>query len=365
MASRPLPRPVSRLRHIPVYRPGKPVEELRRELGLRSIVKLASNENPLGPSPRALAALRREAAGLNRYPEGGAPVLRAALARRFRLAPDHFIFGNGSNEVLVFAAQAFARPGDKVVFSDRSFAVYAIATRLAGARPVVVPSPDYTHDLDALLRAARGAALLYLCNPNNPTGSWHPDSAIEGFLRRAPSRTLIVLDAAYAEYAGHPPARDAEWVRRFPNLLVTRTFAKAYGLAGLRLGYGIAQPWMIRELERCRQPFNANAAAQAAALAALDDEAFVRRSVALNKAGLAQLKAGFRRLGLRFLPSRANFICFFEPARPAPGGEGWYTWLLKGGVIVRPVEPGTLRVSVGTRAENARFLRRMQEGLGR
>jgi histidinol-phosphate aminotransferase len=358
-----LPRPAAFLKNVPIYQPGKPIEEVQRELGLRSVVKLASNENPLGPSPRALAALRRKAGELNRYPEGGAPLLRAALAKRFRLGQDHFIFGNGSNEVLIFAAQAFAGPGRKVVYSQRSFAVYNIAARLSASRPVAVPSPDYAHDLDALARASRGAALLYVCNPNNPTGSWHPDAAIERLLTRVPSRTLVVLDVAYAEFGGHAPAKDAAWVRRFPNLLVTRTFAKAYGLAGLRLGYGVAQPWLIAELERCRQPFNTNAAAQAAALAALDDQAFVRRSAAVNKAGLAQIRAGLKRLGLRSLPSRANFIWFFEPTRPAPGGEGWYRWLLRGGVIVRPVEPGSLRVSVGLKSENARFLRRLQEGL--
>jgi histidinol-phosphate aminotransferase len=359
----PLPRP--HLKHVPIYKPGKPIEEVQRELGLGSVIKLASNENPLGPSPRALRAMRRAAAQAHRYPEGGAPLLRQALAKRFKLGPEHFIFGNGSNEILIFAAQAFAGPGAKAVFSQRSFAVYSIATRLVGARPVMVPSPDGMHDLRSLARAAKGAALLYLCNPNNPTGSWHPDKAIEAVLKAVPARTTVVLDAAYAEYCGHSPAQDAAWVRRYPNLLICRTFSKAYGLAGLRIGYGIAQPWLIAELERCRQPFNTSGPAQAAALAALDDAAFVRRSVAVNSAGLKQVFAGLKRLGLRALPSRANFIWFFEPAQAAPGGKGWYQWLLRGGVVVRPVEPGSLRVSVGTRAENARFLKRLAEGMDR
>jgi histidinol-phosphate aminotransferase len=365
MPARPLPRPRTHLKAVPVYKPGLPIEEVQRELGLASVLKLASNENPLGPSPKALRALGKAFEAVHRYPEGGAPPLRQALARRFKLAPDHFIFGNGSNEVLIFAAQAFAGPGAKVVFSQRSFAVYSIATRLVGARPVALPSPDGAHDLKALVRAAKGAAVLYLCNPNNPTGSWHPDKAIEAALRVLPSRTLVVLDAAYAEYCGHSPAQDAAWVRRFPNLLVCRTFSKAYGLAGLRIGYGVAQPWLIAELERCRQPFNTSGPAQAAALAALDDTAFVRRSVALNAAGLRQVATGLKRLGLRALPSRANFTWFFEPAQAAPGGKGWYQWLLTGGVIVRPVEPGSLRVSIGTRSENARFLRRLAEGMKR
>lgn len=365
MPARALPRPLPHLRGVPAYKPGKPMQEVRRELGLKSVLKLASNENPLGPSPRALAAVRRAVAHAHRYPEGGAPLLRRRLARLFRLDPGNFIFGNGSNELLIFAAQAFARPGSKVAFSARSFAVYTIAARLAGARPVAVASPDYAHDLGGLARAAKGASVLYICNPNNPTGSWHPDRAIEGLLKAVPSRTLVVLDVAYAEYCGHSPAQDAAWVRRFPNLLITRTFAKAYGLAGLRLGYGLAQPWLIAELERCRQPFNTNLAAQAGALAALDDRAFLRRSLAVNKAGLRQIGAGLARLGLPSLPSRANFIWFFEPSQPAPGGRGWYEWLLRGGVVVRPVEPGCLRVSVGKPAENARFLKRLAEGMGR
>jgi len=360
---RALPRPLAHLAQVPVYKPGKPIEEVQRELGLRDVVKLASNENALGPSPKALAALRRLAPQLHRYPEGGAPLLRKALGLRFKLPQDHFIFGNGSNELLIFAAQAFAGPGSKVVFSARSFAVYTIAARLAGARAVAVPSPDFSHDLKGLAKAAKGAALLYLCNPNNPTGSWHPDKAVEGLLRSVGPRTLVVLDVAYAEFCGHSPAQDAAWVKRFPNLLVTRTFAKAYGLAGLRLGYGLGQPWLIQELERCRQPFNTNAAAQAAALAALGDQAFVRRSVAANAAGLKQLAKGLGAMGLRALPSRANFIQFQEPAQAAPGGAAWNDWLLQGGVIVRPVERGWLRVSVGKAAENARFLQRLARGL--
>ncbi|HTB21140.1 MAG TPA: histidinol-phosphate transaminase [bacterium] len=357
------PRSLARLAAVPTYRPGKPIEEVRRELGLASVVKLASNENPLGPSPKAQAALRRQAGLVHRYPEGGAPLLRRRLSRMFRLPEDHFIFGNGSNELLVFAAQAFAGEGDKVVFSDRSFAVYAIATALAGAVPVPVPSPDFEHDLEGLAKAARGASVLYVCNPNNPTGSWHSDRAIEKFLSKVHSRTLVVLDVAYAEYAGHAPSVDARWVRRFDNLLVTRTFAKAYGLAGLRLGYGIARPWLVRELERCRQPFNTNAMAQAAALAALDDRAFVRRSLRANLEGLKQVRAGLQALGLRALPSRANFIQFAQPAGPAPDGLSWFDWLLLGGVVVRPVEQGWLRVTSGLKAENARFLRRLRQGM--
>jgi histidinol-phosphate aminotransferase len=357
------PRPRAYLAAVPTYKPGKPLQEVQRELGLSRAIKLASNENPLGPSPKALAALRQAQGKLNRYPEGGAPLLRAKLAKLFHLSPEHFIFGNGSNEVLIFAAQAFAGPGASVAYSARSFAVYEIATRLAGAKPLPVASPDFSHDLNALAKAARKAAVVYICNPNNPTGSWHPDAAIERFLRQVPSKCLVVLDVAYAEFAGHSLATDARWVRRFPNLLITRTFAKAYGLAGLRIGYGIAQPQLIAQLEKCRQPFNCNSAAQTAALAALDDQAFVRRSRSVNSAGLRQIFAGLKSLGLRALPSKANFIFFAEPDYPAPAGLSWYDWLLHGGVVLRPMEAGYLRVSVGLKAENAAFLKRLKEGL--
>jgi histidinol-phosphate aminotransferase len=353
------------LASVPLYQPGKPIDEVRRELGLKDVVKLASNENPLGPSPKALKALAAGLENLHRYPEGGAPVLRNLLAERWGLDGGHFVFGNGSNELLVFAAQAFAGPGDKVVFSERSFAVYTIAARLAGAEPCAVPSPDFSHDLAALARAARGAKVVYVCNPNNPTGSCHSDRAIEGFLAKVPGNTLVVLDVAYAEFAGHAETVDARWVRKYPNLLVTRTFAKAYGLAGLRVGYGVAQPALVRELERCRQPFNVNAAAQLAAAAALGDAAFVAKVVKANAAGLRQIGGGLDALGLRRLPSSANFLAFQEPEAAPRAGSSWFDWLLKGGVIVRPMEKGWLRVSVGLKAENARFLKRLAQGMGR
>ena len=356
-------RPRSFLASVPTYKPGKPLQEVQRELGLSRAIKLASNENPLGSSPKALAALRRGLNSLNRYPEGGAPLLRAKLAKLFKLSSDHFIFGNGSNEILIFAAQAFAGPGSQVAYSARSFAVYEIATRLAGAKPVVVASPDFSHDLQGLAKAARKAALVYVCNPNNPTGSWHSDAAIERFLKQVPSNCLIVLDVAYAEFAGHSMTTDARWVRRFPNILITRTFAKAYGLAGLRIGYGIAQPALIAQLEKCRQPFNANSAAQMAALAALEDQAFVKQSRRVNAAGLKQIQGGLKALGLRALPSKANFIFFAEPDYPAPAGLSWYEWLLHGGVVLRPMESGFLRVSIGLKAENAAFLKRLKEGM--
>src|SRR5665213_878530 len=327
------PRALDRLSLVPIYRPGKPIEEVRRELGLVEVVKLASNENPLGPSPKAMRAMAKHIGLMHRYPEGGAPLLRRRLSEMFRLSPGHFIFGNGSNEILLFAAQTFAAPGSKIVFSQRRFAVYSIAAALAGAKAVVVPSPDFEHDLKGFAHSARGASLVYVCNPNNPTGSWHSDRSIEKLLKVLPSRTLMVLDLAYAEYAGHAPGVDARWVRSYDNLLVTRTFAKAYGLAGLRLGYGVAQPWLVQQLERCRQPFNTNGMAQAAALAALDDHAFVKRSIAVNAEGMRQIRGGLAGLGLKALPSRANFVLFSEPAVGAPGGVLWYDWLLSGGVV--------------------------------
>ncbi len=357
------PAPVPQLAGIETYQPGKPLEAVKRELGLRRVVKLASNENPLGPSPRALAAARRDLAQCHRYPDGSCHDLRRALSRAWRLPPDHFVFGDGSNEILMLACQAYCGQGDRVAFSAWSFSVYRSAALSARAVPVEVPSPDFRHDLAALAREAMRAKLVFLCNPNNPTGSWHPPAALEAFLGSAPRSCLVVLDEAYAEYAGQTFARDRGWLKRFPNLLVCRTFSKAYGLAGLRVGYGVAAPPLLSALEKLRQPFNLNRVAQSAALAALADGAFVRRTLDLNRRGLAELGAFLRSRGLWHLPSRANFLFFRQPARPAPGAGSWFDFLLGRGVIVRPQPGGYLRINTGTREENLRFMRALDAGL--
>ncbi len=349
-----LPKPLKHLSRLRTYMPGKPIEEVRRELGLKSIAKLASNENPLGPSPRALKRLKKALPRLHRYPEGSAYELRARLAALWKLPEECFTFGNGSNEILIFAAQAYGGP---IAYSERSFAVYEIAAKLFGAREIRVPSPDFSHDLKGLLKASRRAKVLFLCNPNNPTGTWHPPRAIERFLRAVPKSTLVVLDEAYAEFAGQSYAQDRAWLAKFPNLLICRTFSKIYGLAGLRVGYGVASPEICAALEKCRQPFNLNLAAQEAALGALEDGAHVRRTLRLNAKGLKLISATFKRLGIWHLPSKANFIYFREPV------PGLYQHLLRQGLIVRPFEPGILRVTLGSMPENRRFLKALERRL--
>jgi histidinol-phosphate aminotransferase len=349
--------PLKRYAKLAVYQPGKPIEEVRRELGLRDVIKLASNENPLGPSPKAVAAARRALASAHRYPEGSAPLLRERLVKAWGLRPDQFVLGNGSNEILIFAAQAYCGPGQAIAFSARSFAVYEIAAHLCGARPRLVPSPDFCHDLDGLAKASRGAKVVFVCNPNNPTGSWHGPTAIGAFLAKVPRDTLVVLDEAYAEFSGDSFAQDKAWLRKHPNLLVCRTFSKIYGLAGLRVGYGVAGPEVCAALEKCRQPFNLNSIAQKAATAALDDRAFVKKTLATNAQGMRQITAAFERHGIWFMPSKTNFI-FFRQAK-----AGLCDFLLKKGVIVRPIFGPYLRVSIGRASENARFIRALEAHL--
>ena len=354
----PLPA-LDYVRAIAPYQAGKPIEELAREHGLapETIVKLASNENPLGMPASARAAMQAAIADLGRYPDANGFALKDALSRRFGVPPEWITLGNGSNDILELAAAALLAPGRSCVYSQYSFAVYALATQARGARAIVVPAHDFGHDLPAM-RAAIGAdtRLVYLANPNNPTGTFVAGPQIEAFLESVPADVVVVLDEAYNEYL--PPEDRVEstaWVRRFPNLLVSRTFSKAYGLAGLRVGYGLAQPQLTDLLNRVRQPFNVNSLAQAAALAALADADFLARSDALNRAGLQRLEAAFTSMGLAFVPSRGNFVL----VKVGPAARV-YQELLKRGVIVRPVGsyglPEWLRVSVGLPEENERFL---------
>lgn len=347
------------VRAIAPYQAGKPIEELAREHGLapESIVKLASNENPLGVPASARAAMAAAMADLGRYPDSNGFALKAALSAKFGVPAEWVTLGNGSNDILELAAAAFLAPGRSCIFAQYSFAVYPLATQARGARAIVVPARDFGHDLDAMLAAiSADTRLMYVANPNNPTGTFIAAPAIERFLARVPGNVVVVLDEAYNEYL--PPADrfdSTAWVRRHPNLLVSRTFSKAYGLAGLRVGYGLAQPELTDLLNRVRQPFNVNALAQAAALAALGDQAFLQQSYDLNRAGLHELESAFARLGLAYVPSRANFVL----VKVGPAARV-YQELLKRGVIVRPVGnynlPEWLRVSVGLPAENARFL---------
>ena len=347
------------VRAIAPYQAGKPIEELAREHGLapESIVKLASNENPLGMPASARAAMQAAIADLGRYPDANGFALKDALSSRFGVPPQWVTLGNGSNDILELAAAALLAPGRSCVYSQYSFAVYALATQARGARAIVVPARDFGHDLPAMREAITAdTRLVYLANPNNPTGTFVPAAQIEAFLASVPADVVVVLDEAYNEYLPQEDRFDSTaWVRRFPNLLVSRTFSKAYGLAGLRVGYGLAQPQLTDLLNRVRQPFNVNSLAQAAALAALADSEFLARSDALNREGLRRLESAFSELGLPFVPSRGNFVL----VKVGPAARV-YQELLKRGVIVRPVGnyglPEWLRVSVGLPEENARFL---------
>ncbi len=347
------------VRAIAPYLPGKPIAELARELGLdeAGIVKLASNENPLGPSPRALAAAQDALDDMALYPDGAGFALKARLSGKFDVDPVQIVLGNGSNDVLDMAARAFLGPETSSVFSQHAFAVYPIATQTVGAHGIVVPASRYGHDLAAMRAAIRDdTRVLWIANPNNPTGTFLPWAEIDAFLATVPPQVLVVLDEAYGEYLPETErCNTTAWLARFPNLVIARTFSKAYGLAGLRVGYGLGHPDIIDLMNRVRQPFNVNALALAAAEAALDDSDFLVRSHALNAAGMAQLVAGLGELGIETVPSRGNFLL----ARVGDAARV-NTELLRRGVIVRPVAnyglPEFLRVSVGLAAQNARFL---------
>ena len=352
------------VRKISPYVPGKPITELAREMGLpvESIVKLASNENPLGMSPKARAAVEKAVAGLERYPDQFE--LIAALAERLGVAQNQIVLGNGSNDVLDLAARVFLAPGRSSVFSQHAFAVYPLATLSAGAECIVAPAKHYGHDLDAMRAALRpDTRLAWIANPNNPTGNFLPYADIHAFLKAVPADVAVVLDEAYNEYL--PPAERADtvaWLREFPNLIITRTFSKIYGLAGLRVGFAVASPELADLMNRVRQPFNVNNLALAAACAALDDHLFIAESYQLNRRGMEQIVAGLKRLGLEHIPSHGNFVTF-----AVNDGAAVNQKLLRQGVIVRPIGgyglPNHLRVTIGLETENARFLEALEKSL--
>jgi histidinol-phosphate aminotransferase len=347
------------IRAIASYQPGKPIAEVAREMGIAedSIVKLASNENPRGASPKAVAAMRIAIENTGRYPDGNGYVLKEALSKRFGLAPECIVLGNGSNDVLEMAARAFLAPGCSAVYSEHAFVVYALATQSVGATSIVVPARDFGHDLQRMESAIRAdTRVVFIANPNNPTGTWLAPDVILEFFKRVPRNVLIVLDEAYNEYLDAGLRSDAAALcNEFPNLVVSRTFSKAYGLAGLRVGYGFAHPQVADLMNRVRQPFNVSDIAQAAAAAALFDDEFVTQSILLNRQGMTELTEGFARLGLAWIPSHGNFVCV-----KVRDGAGVFQRLLKQGVIVRPIAaygmPEYLRITVGTQPENQRFL---------
>ncbi|WP_297474512.1 histidinol-phosphate transaminase [Ferrovum sp.] len=352
------------VRHLAPYQPGKPMAELERELGLTSIIKLASNENPLGPSPRALEALAALAGELALYPDGNGFELKTALSAHYPLGPDHFILGNGSNDILDLVARTFLGPGTSAVYSQYGFAVYPIATQTMGAQGIEVPALQFGHDLPAMIRAIRpDTRVLFIANPNNPTGTFLPGGDLHAGLSQVPPEVVVVLDEAYTEYLSEDQRYDPiAWLDEFPNLLICRTFSKAYGLAGLRVGFGIGHPRLIALLNRVRQPFNVSVPGLRAASAALGDREFLECTRTLNAQGRHFLKEAFGSLGLSCLPSFGNFMTV------AVGqGRKIYDQLLRQGVIVRPLDayglPLHLRVSIGTPSENRRFIEALTQTL--
>jgi histidinol-phosphate aminotransferase len=348
------------------YRPGPPLEAIRERYGLERVIKLASNESPEGPFPEVLQAMAEAAAGVNRYPDGGALDLRADLAAATGLSPDRIVLGNGSCELLFLLSQAFLDRGDELVFAEPSFTIYRLMASTRGARPVAVPLRDWTHDLAAMKAVVSPATrMLVVCNPNNPTGTYLPPDALEGFLSELQPDTVVVLDEAYIEYVSGERPRTEAWLERFPNLIILRTFSKIYGLAGLRVGYGLGGRSVIEAVDKVRQPFNVSSVAQAAAREALrhTDRVTARRDHVEGER--LRLAAAFERLGLEFVPgSQANFLLVKIDGLPVPGPEVPQA-LLERGVITRSGYsfgcPGWLRVTVGSRDENDLFLERMEE----
>ena len=338
------------------YQPGKPIEELERELGLSNIIKLTSNENPLGPSKSALNAIVQASKELTRYPDGNGFSLKAALAKHVQLTSDQITLGNGSNDVLELLARTFVSSNDEVIFSQYAFAVYPLVTHAIGAKAVIAPASDFGHDLDAMTTLiSEKTKLIFIANPNNPTGTALAPKQVETFLKQVPESVIVVLDEAYVEYTTQQ-FNTVAWLAGYPNLVITRTFSKAYGLAALRVGYSLSSPEIADCLNRIRQPFNVNSLALVAAVAALADKDYVEQSRQLNEAGLKQYVTGFEQLGLTYIPSKGNFITV-DVKRNA---DSIYQSLLQQGVIVRPIAnyglPQHLRISVGLGEENQRCL---------
>ena len=360
------------VRRLQPYQPGKPIDELQREYGVSDIVKLASNENPLGPSPRVREVLANGLDELARYPDGNGFALKQALSAHHGVDMAQITLGNGSSDVLEFVVRVFVQPGDEVLFSEHAFAMYPIVTQAASAKAVVAPARDWGHDLAAMLALITDRTrVIFVANPNNPTGTWLHEDELKAFIAAVPEHVIVVIDEAYFEYASDPALGAAgypdasRWLDAFPNLLVTRTFSKAYGLAGLRVGYSLSHPDMANLLNRIRPPFNVNSLALAAAEAALADTAHVQRAVHLNVEEMARVTDAVTELGLDFIPSVGNFVCIDV------GGDAAavYDALLYEGVIVRPVAnygmPRHLRVTLGLADENERFLAALRKVLSR
>ncbi len=359
------------VRAIQPYQPGKPISELARELALdeRSVIKLASNENPLGTSPLALEAMNNALKEVARYPDGSGFDLKVALSERYAVSANQIILGNGSNDVLDLAARVFLKPGAAAVYSQHAFAIYPLLVQAIGANGISVPARDYGHDIAAMLDAITPETrIVFIANPNNPTGTIANTDDLLHFLEHVSRDVLVILDEAYYEYL--PKANKTNsvtWLKQFTNLLVTRTFSKAYGLAGIRVGFGLAHPDVANLMNRVRQPFNVSSIGLAGALAALQDIEFVQRAYALNRAGMLQLTDGLRKLGIEYIPSYGNFITF-HIAGDHSNAIKVNQSLLRQGVIVRPLGiyemPCHLRASIGLESENQKFLKSLEHAIG-
>jgi len=353
------------IRSLVPYDPGKPIEEVEREYGISGSVKLASNENPLGPSAKALDAIRQRLDQLHFYPDGDCYYLKRGLSEKLSVSPEHLIFGNGSNEIIELAVRTFMRPGDEAVMARQAFVVYQLVVQATGGKVVAVPLRDFVHDLDAIAeRVTPNTRIIFLANPNNPTGTIFTVRKWEKFLDKVPSRALIVVDEAYFEYVEDPEYPDSlRYHSEERPLLTLRTFSKLYGLAGLRIGYGIGPTSIIGMMQRIRQPFNVNAAAQWGALAALGDAEHVQRTLQVNRAGMKYLEEELSKLEVSYVPSRANFVLV-----RVGHGLDVFQRLLRRGVIVRAVGvydfPEYVRVTVGTMAENKRFIEELRQIMG-
>jgi len=347
------------IKNITPYKPGKPIEELERELGISGSIKLASNENPLGPSPKAVTAIKKAVAVLNRYPDGSGYYLSQALAKKYDVDISQLILGNGSNELIELVVRTFVQPGDEVISADPSFVVYKMITQAAGGTNVIVPLKDNRHDLDAMAdRITEKTKIIFIANPNNPTGTMNTTAEMDRLMNHAPDHVIVAVDEAYYEYvtrADYPDSLD--YLKAAKNVLALRTFSKIYGLAGLRIGYGITTPEIAEPMNKVRQPFNTNSLGQIGALAALADRKHVERSIAINSEGKQFLYQSFDRLGISYLPTETNFILFEAPI----GGPELYDTLLKTGVIIRPMGGKKLRVTIGLPDENKRFVNELEK----
>jgi len=350
------------IRTLIPYEPGKPIEEVEREYGISNSIKLASNENPLGPSPKALAAIREKLDQLHLYPDGDCFYLKRGMAQKISVEPENLIFGNGSNEIIELAVRTFMRPGDEAVMAEQAFVVYPLIVQAVGGKKKAVPLRNFTHDLAAIADAITARTrVVFLANPNNPTGTIYKRDEWERFLGKVSSNLLLSVDEAYFEYVQNPAYPDSlRYHAEDRAILTLRTFSKLYGLAGLRIGYGVGPKKLIDMMQRVRQPFNVNAAAQWAALAALEDVDHVKRSLEVNRLGMEYLQAECNRLGLEFVPSDANFIL----VRVGKGQEV-FKQLLSKGVIVRPMAgyqfPEHVRVTIGTMDENRKLIEALQK----